>query len=214
VKQNRESETGSRRYVDPWRAFTVVYRQEVTQADVYRIEFGSVRVRMHRLPGEPAPALWARVLFHLSELQAERIRKRFILWQLGLPGPLMPHAVIYAKERAVKRKLKERLAFAEASARAAIRGNKPSVATDQSSLLSALMEIGEHHPDGMTRVRALCKAADLLGMGAPQSERVPSDLGVMLIPAYADMDEWGRVAEEAQVALRQLTRDGPVLGGA
>jgi hypothetical protein len=211
VKQTQQPAPGFRRYVDPWRAFTVMYHQDVTQADMYRVEFGKLRVRMYGLPGESAPAMWVRVLLQLSELQSECVRKRFVLWQIGLPGPLMPHAIIYAKEHAVQRKLRERLAFAEARARTVIRGDKPTEPIDAVSLLRMLIEIGERHPDGMTRVRALSKAADLLGMGAPTSECAPSDQGVMLVPAYADMAEWGRVAEEAQEALRQLTRDGPTL---
>lgn len=193
--------------------FTVISHVDVLDPDKYRIDFGKLRVGIRKLPGESSAMLWSRVLDCLADLQAERINKRILLWHLGVSGPLLPHAYIHAQEHAVDAKLKERIALAEVGARAHIRGDKPNEGKDKASLLRMLVDIGEHHPDGMTRVRALCRAADFLGMNAPKAKGDPSNLGVMLVPVIAEIAEWEQVAVEAQVSLSLMTRMGPLLGG-
>ena len=72
-----------------------------------------------------------------------------------------------------------------------------------------LIDIGEHHPDGVTRVRALCRAADMLGMVGPKEKAPTVGAGVMMVPGIAEIAAWEAVSAEAQHTLGRLTREGP-----
>ncbi len=78
--------------------------------------------------------------------------------------------------------------------------------TDKASFVRLLIQIGQEHPDGLTRVRALCRAADLMNWRTTDVD--DADRPIMYVPEIAELDDWERIAAESQRMLLFDTRDG------